>query len=766
MQPNRALGSTALAWWLSVHLVSAAAKDIDQTYTMALPAGLAKVDVTNREIPFDVKAFLLVTTDKDYLGKVTIDKLSMVTTGTQTSATAYYDVELYATDKVLPLTTQQFPAGQNATLFNSVQAPVRYLSVYHNLLPGAYATSACFDFVANLPCVPTDLIKVSERKLLSTEANGLSLAIYDWSGRPVTAFDASSIAISVKGKIDNYQITPGLMKKTPIGVPSGDTAYNAGNYLNDLSFAIDGNFTNRASAKFVNNGALEVNGAFANEGHLVHLVDVNLINVNGTIGNAPTGVMDIGGWIYVGASSGTGSLNNAGTVNLVDGGDLTISSVGTLGNIGQINLHGQASQVNMKGHLLNSAAGTITINQGTFKTFKGSNSTNTGVIKTLPNGVLVNEGALSSTGEIDNSGTMVNARSLEIIQSRLGNQGSLQNLTGATMTLQSAALESLGSISNAGVFRLTASTANNFAGSQFSNSGKVFLEDQSTFINSGRFVNVKGGTLTVFLQGSVLNEGVFVNSAGASFSNAANSTVVNTGSFANAGGTVVVNGDFYSTGAYTQNGGSLTVNGTMFGNLVLDGGTLTGRNRIAGNVVARNVTIEPGGTGGLAPLRVQLAARIDVGAVPQEGATATLTVDGDLTLADSIINIRLGAAEHDTLSVNGIADINNTQVRFVVLPGSWQALQTTGANFHWLDAANVPASTWSGLDYDIGEIGADGTWAPMALADGVKVDFSEGNFTLTGVVPEPPPGSLLLAGLTGLVGWLRLRSPRQQVDAG
>jgi hypothetical protein len=86
----------------------------------------------------------------------------------------------------------------------------------------------------------------------------------------------------------------------------------------------------------------------------------------------------------------------------------------------------------------------------------------------------------------------------------------------------------------------------------------------------------------------------------------------------------------------------------------------------------------------------------------------------------------------------------------------------------WIEKfrANGVELGWSGLDYDIGEIGADGTWAPMALADGVKVEFSEGNFTLTGVVPEPPPGSLLLAGLTGLVGWLRLRSAGQQIDAG
>jgi hypothetical protein len=299
---------------LAAHPVAAWAKDLNLTYTMALPTGASQVSVVNSNSPSTIQAYLLLNLDKDLRGQVTVDRISVSTVGAQSSATAYYDVELYLTGKVLPLSTQQFSSGQNTPLFSITQAPVQYHYVLHQLAPGAVNATGCYDFVADTQCAPADLVPGAVRNVLNTETNGLTAAVFSWSGRPYTAFDISQVTFSFSGKIDNYQITPGLLKKTPVGIPAGDTAFNALSFVSADALVIDGDFTNRSLAKFDNQSELTLNGSFVNQGQAK--TSGNIYN-NGIFRNASTGTLDVSHYFFNSFfSDGSAGFENAGTVNV------------------------------------------------------------------------------------------------------------------------------------------------------------------------------------------------------------------------------------------------------------------------------------------------------------------------------------------------------------------------------------------------------------------------------------------------------------------
>ena len=336
---------------------------------------------------------------------------------------------------------------------------------------------------------------------------------------------------------------------------------NAGTLTNDGTISGSGTVTN--SGTMTNNGELSSTGGVNNTGTLTNNVDKT---ITAPVNNSGNGIVNNNGTLS-GVVSNTGNnstINNAGDitgpVNNNDGGD--INNSGTI--TGNLTSTGASSVVT------NTATGTL------------SGNVNNGSASTL-----INNGAITGTGTVTNSGTMTNNNEISATGG-INNTGSFTNSNGQTIAVP-VNNSGGGSITNNGTISgdvknsgegstvTNASTGtlsgnvNNGSGSILNNSGAI-NGDGKTVSNSGTLNNNSGTTIAAPVNN---NAGGMVNNSGTlagNVTNASGATINNNGTINNgsnagaiynqSGGTIA--GNLANTGAIVDNGGSTT--GTVTGN--------------------------------------------------------------------------------------------------------------------------------------------------------------------------------------------------------
>jgi len=157
------------------------------------------------------------------------------------------------------------------------------------------------------------------------------------------------------------------------------------------------------------------------------------------------------------------------------------------------------------------------------------------------------------------------------------------------------------------------------------------------------------------------------------------------------------------------------------------GGTIKGDGTIISDVVVSGGTILPG----LSP--------------------GTLTIDGDLTFLDGLLEIEisgLGLGEYDILDVTGIADFDGGTILFSFTNGF---LPSTGDSLSFLNAAGGIADFNVNYDY-IGALpGFEFSVSPVSGG----LDFMVLNDGTPSTVPIPAAVWLFSSGLIGLIGLAR-----------
>jgi hypothetical protein len=316
------------------------------------------------------------------------------------------------------------------------------------------------------------------------------------------------------------------------------------------------------------------------------------LNNSGTV-DVQSGVLQLGGG---GNSSGAWIAENGGTLAF-NGGTMTLSNGSTFSGAGLLTQSGTFSTLNITGSV---TAATFTIaagnlqGSGTFTVtgtldWTGGNINNANGIVSIPVGAtLLLEGNADksfSGGTLNLAGTTTWKDSGNF---NLGGSGTINNLAGATFTIQNGQTLGGGHFNNAGALIK-------------SDTGMTKVSTFITFINTGT-IDVQAGDLNF--------AGSWVQNAGA--------TTIETGATLEVGS--------FIGGSLSLNGGTLSGTGTLSGDLNNAGTVLPGSASAAGTLsVTGKYTQTAGGT-----------LAINVGGTTPGSGFSQLAVGGSATLAGTL----------------------------------------------------------------------------------------------------------------------------------
>ena len=476
---------------------------------------------------------------------------------------------------------------------------------------------------------------------------------------------------------------------------------------------------------------------------------------NGTLNN--TNVLNNSGQLYIGgALINSGTLNNTGRLDLNFGGIFGAGGSGQYGGFYN----------NFTGGTLNN---TGTLNVGTF-TF---GATTSGTVNLNAGGNLVSNSSAGLINLADH--TQSNAGS---IRSALRNEGTWDNLAGATMTgvrltnwigatLNNVGTLSMDGINNFGTLNNSGTVTGSLAGSVVNNSG--ILNNSGTLNADGKLNNYGGltntGTLAVsgglyLRSGNIDNAGTMTLTSASTYTISATSTLTNTGTlnlyrnfrFWGKGPITIVDGEIqehFNYGTVNLNAGGILNNFATLsndaGHTQANAGTL---NNLLGATLTNNGSFSNSGT------------FTNSGTVNGSGTftqTAGVTqIDGSFT--QSQIDIQSG-----TLSGSGTVHGDVTNSGGTVGPGNSPGILSIDGDFTQgsdgifnVEIGGLLAVT----EYDVlsvtGTAYLDGTLAVdlFDLGGGLFNPLLGDSFNiLTAETVSGSFSSLDLAVLTGGLGW-------------
>jgi len=336
---------------------------------------------------------------------------------------------------------------------------------------------------------------------------------------------------------------------------------NAGTLTNDGTISGSGTVTN--SGTMTNNGELSSTGGVNNTGTLTNNADKT---ITAPVNNSGNGIMNNNGTLS-GAVSNTGNnstINNAGDIT----GPVNNSYGGDINNSGTIS--GNLTSTGASSVVTNTATGTLSgnVNNGSASTLI-NNGAITGTGTVTNSGTMTNNNEISATGGINNTGSFTNSNG-QTIAVPVNNSGGGSVINNGTISGDVKNSGEGSTVTNASTGTLSGNV-NNGSGSTLNNSGAI-NGDGKTVSNSGTLNNNSGTTIAAPVNN---NAGGMVNNSGTlagNVTNASGATINNNGTINNgsnagaiynqSGGTIA--GNLANTGAIVDNGGSTT--GTVTGN--------------------------------------------------------------------------------------------------------------------------------------------------------------------------------------------------------
>ncbi len=437
-------------------------------------------------------------------------------------------------------------------------------------------------------------------------------------------------------------------------------------------------------------GTLTVGGNLTNSGQL----SVAQIGVQGALTNSATGYLEID------AGGGAGSLSNAGTIAVYEGG---LFVTGDATNSGQLTISNDdfaegGDTLSVGGTLTNNAAGTITVSGYPGALVSAANLINAGSIQ------LEGWASLSVNGNVTNSGTIAtsnpNANQITVGGRFTNNAGGVLQLMGTRDTATIASLNNMGAITvgNSATLSVPVGShagANAFAG--FVNSGTVLVQQGGAISSYANYTQVAGQTTVDGHLGGIINlagGSLYGNGGTVSGSITSNASI-------NMGDAPLTVGQMTFVGNYTQRAnGSLTFD-------------------IAGANSYDQLNIS-----GQAHLNGLMTIDLLHGYIPQVGNLfPIMTFAGESGTFSSVVGLPIDNQEHFVLQYNA------TNLTLDVVSGP---------------LAGVTAITNGSKNSE--------PFIPTAENGNYQMDSSLG---ASGTTPEP--GSILLfgSGIAGVAGMLR-----------
>jgi hypothetical protein len=517
----------------------------------------------------------------------------------------------------------------------------------------------------------------------------------------VTAYGTLSLP-SMVGNGGAIQLLGGAQMTTS-GFTNVLSGFNGQVVADASTFTVNGGVFTGGAVYAQNAGILNFNGAFVNG--TVNVNTSGVLNVNGASLVGTTQIGLAGSMVTAAASSNTidGSLTNAGQITVANS-TLSLNAGGAYANNGTIGLTNNA----LLAAQINGSQNIVTLG-------------GTGIIN-LQGSTL----AASATLVLGSGQTVQGVGNL--VGSTIDNQGTLHATGPSGIAINSASFTNTGAIVADTLVSISAGTLTNYAnntltGGTYDATGVIGIPNADIHTNQASIVLHDSGFIGG--NGDALANFNLNDTSGSFAITGSKVFAAPSGGFTNNGAVDIGAGTIFvmnSGDQYTQNSGSTIVDGQLLqaGNVVLNGGTLSGIGEIHGNLTSNGATIAPG------------------------DAPGPLTIFGDyMQLATSELDIEFASlTAYGQLDIAGpLATIQGGILRFVADPGFDAQL---GQIFWILNAGQVNG------DFD--------SYTTNYFA-GSKMfkEVVSGNAIGAEVVPSPEPAAacwvaLALAGILARAG--------------
>lgn len=332
--------------------------------------------------------------------------------------------------------------------------------------------------------------------LTSFSTINLSSTLTIASGGQLNNFSGSAFNIKGTGQLNN---NGGIDQRSTLTIAASGAFVQGGT----------GSYSSTGAGNITNNGTLSIAGSFSNLGTLDNSGTLNIVDAANVTTN---GALNISG----------NSTLSSGTITIVNGASLNVSAGATFTHSAGATVDNQGTLSNDGTYLLSGilTSNGIIENNGTFDNQSGGDLTNNfrfnnnGTFNNESNSNFLNEFEMNNDGTFNNRSFFDNGGAINNLTN-----GSFINIPGAEINNQfGSSINSDGIFSNQGDI-ISVGTVNN--GGTFVNTGEIYTNTGGAIVNNGNFTNenLLSNLEEITNNGIFFNDGQLQNDSGGVFTN-------------------------------------------------------------------------------------------------------------------------------------------------------------------------------------------------------------------------------------------------------